>query len=570
MIQKTQTVSITVNGTSETNNIISVSATNILNRAYNVATLTSARKFVNGDTVFMTLGDYTFNGFVHNIQQSSKNTYDITLRTQNAKLTTPYTQSEEVIENATNSTELWNLYNTEHGTNIVSTETDVYFGANFKRSGTIVNAIDAVCKVTGAEYYDSGTSLVISPHRDISTKGAIIHDYEIFDFISYSDDYENNNVSTVIINDSVSSQSASVSVEFDGMEVYLYPNNIATLTATKGLSADFTSYNYYPLIKHKEISKTSQIDLKTAVHRIDKVTVNGTEIGYTHESGSNIVGFDEEQRGVIIIDYVGVCFRSSVRSELYYFDVLVGDTWEYYQGEIANSRSIISKNTKIYAPDRPNYQVGFSLYATAPITYEFKANGVPATLLTKESRFLYTVTETMRLEMGNTLNLKHDINSIVGIKYKGVELPYTLNGRVVHLSLQSPHDYQNGFEVTYNFNSYRYDIGGTAYLGDVTMTINDNIILTLFSSNQDDIKDVPVAYPAAIPIDIASELGRPIHEVVGRFIGVSLNNATITTEAVDKYGYVHPKIPSEGTYDVNVSSIDKTATMQILAKCPGA
>jgi hypothetical protein len=582
----TQTLTIDINGTNQSNKIISGTLSKRINRAYDVMNVVLSYKPNIKDSIYANIGNYPFTGFVHKVTQNNKDSYNVECRSNIARLTEPFVSANTVTENATTSTELWDLYHSKYGILIQSSETDLNFGANFKREGTPIQAIESICNVTKSMFYERNSTLIIEPFTNVPYEGTMFFDDEIYDFISLNDEVSNNVVSKVIINDTATKSSTSARVDeeiLDDKTIILYPSNNKILRETKHLLPNFTGYNYYPVLKYSSVLKTSFIELKTAVKSIEYVKVDGIAHKYNNDSGSNIIDFEEEVRGVIEVAYVGYAFKTSLQTysvddkRAYQYDVKIGDAWDYRQGLLNSSCCVKLSDNMIIIPNILNYELGFEIYSVAPFNYEYRLNGKLTALNTVESRFLYTVTQNMQIEEGGTLHFNYPISEVVGVKHQGNIISSTLgtdtNGNAVITVAGNASDYVDGLEVTYTFNSYKYAISSPHQNGDVTMKISngtDSSILNLKGINWDDINDIPHKYPARIPIDIASELNLPIHKVRGQTVDIVASDGTITESIiVNKFGYVYATIPAQGKYDVIVTSILPLAKMTINAQCQG-
>ena len=583
-----QEYKVEIDGVLVTQRVSTARASKTLNRLYDVLRMNLSYKVAKKATVVATIGDYVFNGFVYSSSKIGHSNYSIECKSNNALLASPFYQDDEVTyDDAQTSLELFGLYSVMGGINIVSTEINLYFGVSYKREGTPLQEIEKVCNVTKADFYDSGTGIIIEPKKDTSELGRVLSVSEYENFLQTKTDIENSGIRWVVINENLSKpkkpydhDKGIISYEIQkNNEIIITANEFDTLKGSRFLTPNFKSWNFFP-IKDELISvNDEEVVLPSSIKRIDRLLVNGISVGYTHKFGSSLIEFTTKQRGTVSIRYVANAFKTSLtttpvfdsKARAWKFDALVGGEWNEYQGIIkpGNGDGLIDPETGdniYYRMTGNNYEKGFKIYASSDVGAKFSLDGVPLNLSFTKTASSLTLTEKKYIEDGNIAEIPSTA-TIVGIKANGVVIPYTIVTIGGKQYAQLNEAYRGVVDMTFTTTGFEYNVKDHKYDGQVVMTFKDGTETYLYTSNPDDPNDVPPEFPATVPIDVSSKMGLPVSAVSGKPLIVSNNNHSVWSGRVDKYGFIYPVIPGPGDYKINIDTIVSNAKMKLLAGC---
>ena len=210
--------------------------------------------------------------------------------------------------------------------------------------------------------------------------------------------------------------------------------------------------------KREEVQflKGTEMFLETVPAHVLMVTVDGAKVAFSTTPGTNKLEFNSEVRGKVFASYVGKTWEgyATVRDRLYEFDMedLSGEI-HYFQGEVSGNKStdrdVIElgngEEVLVFMPDEMNYVKGFKLNLSGDsvVTPLFTASGerfipttlntIPIVLTTAEN--VYVQTDGVDFFAVTTA----DIKSVVGVRFKGVDVPYTKIGDTV-LKLDKEYD----------------------------------------------------------------------------------------------------------------------------------
>ena len=157
----TQLFRVLIDNVDVNDKIISIEITSELGRGYDVATLKSLVPFSILDSVEIGLGEREFFGFVHRVTQKSDRFYEIECRSKSAKMTSPYSPDEHVLEPAQSAVELISLYRDKHNIDIDYRLCDVDFGASWERDGTALRSLEQIAAIFDAQIVATESGLRI-------------------------------------------------------------------------------------------------------------------------------------------------------------------------------------------------------------------------------------------------------------------------------------------------------------------------------------------------------------------------------------------------------------------------
>ena len=561
------------------------------NRIYDVARFTSEVKFDKFSDVKLEVGDFTFSGFVYAVTKTGENRYEVECRSNNAKLTAPFVQEESTYDPAATSSELWAYYESTYGVSISSTEIDLDFGRSFKREGTPLSAIVTVCRATGATYFDNGNGVSIIPASPVDDSGRVLLDMEVMLDSRKRTDVENDGLHRVIINEEADGYNpdgvnADVTLDVGPCKTaIMYPTDSTVLGETRGLIPNFDGeYNFYPLMRYEESVRAEFVTLAGAAKRIVSVKVDGVEVGYTHDDGTNVVQFTALQRGFVQIVYVAYAFKALIDAKtvgryfVYEVDALVAGEWKYKQANIEKGGneqcSSLVGRVKIFVPDDMNYEKGFKFYTSELVERYFTLDGVPAQINNSATSMVFTAKETLFAEEIGTGDIVIKLHvvaiDVLMVKKDGIEVDYVQisdsDGKTA-LKVISPEP--DGYDVVYTFDANEYSVKDSPKPGKAKMKLmdayGDEAEYDMRVSNPDNACDIPAVYPARVPVDVAKQLGMFIHQVSGATLVFKKDRLPIGNFIVDDTGMCYVEINENGKYEADTGFLVPESKITITA-----
>jgi len=578
----TQLFRVTENGINITSKITSAKLSQGMGKLYNVASFTSSERLEDLNNIEIIFGDTTFMGFVHSSRRVSKNTFEIIARSNNAKLTIPFSQKEEVLEGTKTSTLLFQKYEVDSGVVIRSSSAELDFGIEYLRKGTKLDAVTAIANVTGSEIFDDNTAIVIRPKEQIKIRGRDINGSDIFDFVEDSHSIDNNGVGIIWIGESEKDGGSSldrsksfIRAEIDKKtgQIGIYENPLQNIVHVEGVLTGGIK-NFKEITEVKSI-KSSEFFAKTAISKILSVKVNGVEVGATFTLNTNRIDLLEERRGELEVKYMGSYYHgivSTIKGGYYSVDVvdLKGDV-HYYQGQISRGSSkdiatVGNESVIITVPEEANYVKGFFFTEAGnifidPIFVDEVGTVVPMDKVIR-TPVPITLAETQSTTANgwtgqNIILLISEISSIVGVKHEGLEIPYTILGpRAISVA----QNYDNAV-VTYTTVGFKYEIQSKNKPGkDIKMLISE-LSYDIYGYNPDDYNTWPAGFPQPARIDIATSLGVNVSDVQGYTVDLVTPSGTTSTLSIDKYGFVSFVVDMAGDYRLDCGTMIKGAKL---------
>lgn len=572
-----QNLSLVVAGVNVTSSMVTCNISKEMNRIYNTASIKLGYKPTLDDTVVITYADDTFTGFVYAIDKSSKSTYTVTCRTNSAKLTEPYSISDNVLETETTSHTLCTQYANDAGVSINITTEDIDFKGSFERSGTKLSALVNLANITGAEYWDD-EGIYIAPNKAITTDGTFVDDSDYFNFAVVSESVDNNSLGFItisnggseIIYDSienvVSRNNLSLEIFEATGEVLIFPNPNGVLDYVTGIS-DLKDV----LINKREVFSLDgalQVTTDAAIYSVENIALNGVNItDYSFTQGHNVIYFDEPKTGYMVVDYTAYAQKGMLDIAINEGEAAI-DYKIAYRDQLLEDKRVIDYNNQpntigdivVIMPDDMNYVSGIGFWVIGDAEVALTNNGediVGATITSTEQS--YTVVEDatlLRNAAGDHFHiLAYDADSVNSVKCSGTTMPYTLstvNGRDrVTIS-----EYCPNLVVSYETTATLWEVSADAQDGYVVLSVSDgNGSLQEYPLSTPNFTIV-CGLPMDIPVVIHDELGVIADSAVGKTIPFYNSvGAPLATYTADKQGIIVATVTEDGSYKLDTDSV---------------
>lgn len=574
-----ENVHFSINGTNVNDAVSGASVSVSSGRGYNVATLESDKPFNLGSEVHIVLGIRRFSGFVYRVGRTKSNLYTIECRSDTARLTMPFDPDQDIFEPATTATALCRLFSERSGIAIDYQSAELHFGRSFKRSGTMLDALLAVARVTGSSVTCTDDNVLTIAPRDVpDASGAVeIPDADVIEFVSDTGSLESFGISELLI----SSDSAAVttrqkhSIEVDNCTgrfvMYAVPRDGVVFSHGVGTTVE----DVQQISEENTLDNADYVELKAEIEAIEKVTVNGFEIsGYTHEDC--FVSFAPKVTGKVVVTYAARVIRGQVLPSV----TPAGVWWLVrgeHNGEPFSEQGFLECNNQVcdplpcvngtddacvFMPERRNYVEGFSfwVHGGAPI-----ARSIGAELNIVQSSELFVATADVQCEHfsgaqtpAETRIALIDTPTAVNRVYTEVtDTPeWTVDGRY----LVFPQDYGR-VKVAYTLQTEKFSVRGEDQPVEVKVEVaNACGGVTGFEYwkqydvegfNKYDLSSYPCILGEPIPVDIAGELGVIPFNAAGR--AVDAGDLGIFT--VDEFGFIFVTPLKNGVYKIDCRTV---------------
>ena len=564
-----QMFKMTYDGADISSKVSTASIKNRMGIVYSTGSIEVNVELERFKNITLVLGDTTLAGFVHSIAKKSKGMYTVQLRSHNAKLTTPFSQKEKVVEEVANSSELMVKYAQASGVSIAYSCTTLNFPMGYERTGTMLDAIVNMANVVKAEVFDSGTGVTIRPRKFIHSEGIPVLDDMIFDTVYTTKTIENNGIGAVVIGVPESSSSGNNTKAFikpsvDGSNGeltirYMPSGNVVSVVGVSGGAVTKVD------LVETYILKTSEILVSTGIVSVISVVVDGVSVGFDFTAGLNKITLMAEQRGRMVVTYVGQVWLGMVNARDLIYEVDITDLQgevHYIQGELNDSATNREGNdyALFYFPNQMNYVKGFSYTQSGVLTHPlFTADGqlISMDKVTVTSKTL-TVAENLTVQVGNGMCFVRpadNVFAVVGVKDSGMDVSYTL---VDKNTISVPCGLEN-LTVTYNvYGSEIFVQSANKYPQKVEMLIGDKTY-NLEGFNPDDYTTYPAGLPMQVRIDVATELNLPINSVYGRNFEITKPDGSTGYKKVDKFGFIEFTSTTVGFYKIDYDNYIKGA-----------
>lgn len=558
-----------------------------INRFYDVAFFEIKEVPEPNSSVIINYGDKTFTGFVYSTSKLSKLLYRVECRTEGAKLTEPYSTYTKGYDEAVGSHELCALYATQSGIPINITAENINFGGSYERTGTMLSALSNIANVTGAEYWDDGTSIQIQPNKAITDAGVEVPPAQIFDFVASSKSVYNKGVGFITIrnggseaSDIISTNGIYAEVEECTGDIFVYPNPNGDIESTKGLS------NLTPI--HVERNETSSlldqdlIRLDGAIESINLITLNGASISdYNFEQGHNVIYFNTLKRGTLTVNYKAYGYKGHTNIQntaigrFISFDI-------FYLNQVIKFEGFLLAECLNYAtdgdmtcivPSDMYYNQGFDVWTIGgdPVFKLYDKNVEIIRDIIHSSEDPYISVEDVTLELMGTGNYRYrpnyDIVNVLGVKSAEITIPYTLESD----------DDGDFFQFTQYYPKVRvsYEVLATKHTVQFSNIEYGEITLVILNSNTNQICEYDLEakllceFNQYVPVDVATELGMLVTSVKGASLPYVNPDASAGSVIVDEFGMVKIWVFMDGHYLINTRSLKTRTTITLTSKVNG-
>ena len=576
----TQNVHFEINSTTVNGDISSASISSVEGRGYNVATMESDTPYPLGAEVSMVLGSRSFSGFVYRVGRTRVNAYTIECRSHTARLTTPFDPDQEVLEPASTATELCSLFASRSGIAIAYTSAQLHFGRSFKRSGTMLDALLSIARVTGSSVLCSDdNTLTISPRDvpDVST-AVDIGQSEVIDFVSDTGSLESYGISELLISsdsaDLSTSQKHKLEVDSCTGRFVLYAVPAKGVDFLRGVSAWEESVH---LLEYESVEDSVEsIELDAEIVSVQSVKVNGFDVsGYTFEDCFLL--FSTALTGKIEVSYEGNVLYGQVTATA----TPAGMWWLIrgeHNGEAFSEQGFlecenrgcdalpcvddVSETACIFMPQRRNYVEGFSfwVYGGTPVV-----RSVGASLNIVQGSEAYVATGDFVCESfvgataGETrIELAGVPSDVLELHTEVTDTPsWSIDGKY----LLFPSDYAK-VKVAYSLPCVKFTVSGTDVPRDVAIEIANACggvtgreywrAYDVQGFDKYDLSSYPCVLGEEVPVNVAAHLRVLPHSARGKTVTVS---GGVGDRQVDNFGYVFVPANANGKYKIDASSI---------------
>lgn len=579
----TQLFNITVDGVAKEISTCTISEE--MNRFYDVATFQIDEIIQHERDVVINYGDKTFNGFVYSTKKLSNLLYSVECRTYGAKLTEPYSAYTEGFDSAETSHELCSLYATQSGVPINITSEDITFGGSYERTGTMLSALQNIAYVTGAEYWDDGSTIQIQPNKAITTTGTEIPPSDIFDFVASKSTVYNKGVGFITIQNGGSETSDIISrnriygeIDECSGEIFVYPNPYGALEHTVGLS-ELSALT----VNRQETNSMLDNDTVTldgAIDSVTEVTLNGTPItDYNFEQGFNTIYFNTLKRGTLTVTYTANAYHGYTNvsdtpiGRFITFDVFYLDQLMRFEGILLEGclNTATDGDMICIVPSDRYYNQGFTVWTIGGdpefIFYNDSDIIIRSVDTTDED---YTQVESVTLEStltGYRYKTRYPIKSVLDVQSSGDDIPYSTE--------------VDGDDYYLTFTQYYPDIK-VSYLTDAKShyvkfaeIANGTVTMVIKNKNTSEVCEylleykIPCEWYQYIKVDIADELGVEVSDIRGDVLNYVKPDNTSGTVSVNNFGVVKIYVFMDGDYIIDTGSIKPRTSVTLTSNVNG-
>lgn len=570
----TQIFNISIGGVDVTDKVDTASLSISEGRVFNVLIIKAAHEPQRGESVMATVGDTTFTGFVHSVEKSSNIIYETVCRSNGAKLLEPYSEATTKLENANTSTELFSLYTTETGVNIVDTTAEIDFIGSFYREGDHATAIGAVANVTGAEVYADGYTVQIAPNKPITERGIVIEDNEIFDFAETIDTNDGGGIGFVDINNGGEKYSGGVlsgdtaentiNTELDKetgeLMIYLSPNG--SLSSISGITSPTSAYKKRS--DSTNISDSNAVELMGAIKSIDAVTVNGAKVtNYDYVNGQNVITFITPVTGRVQVEYTAYMKRAFVTTKptpdgpFYDYEIVYRDKTDSGYGVLRGATTSQREvgDSAMYVMDGDD-NIIYSDSSSLRFSVYHNGSIVDASVLKTASLdpYVESISYVDTDSHENVFYPRFPYSDILGVDGNpGGYSEVTIDGRqAVVFDAAAP-----GAKISYTMSATKYTIESNPNDGDyVSIVATDGTHSAEHSYTYSDQSGISCALPMEVTVNIANELGVSVAKVSGKAIPMADDQGnSYGTKYTDSFGKVSLNITLDGRYRLDTGAI---------------
>lgn len=590
----TQIFKVEIDSISWTDRVVKCDYSSLMDRAYDVVTLEISGKNPPAPKtdVVVTMQDTVFYGFVYDSIRIGRHLWRVVCRSDSAKLTLPFSQIEEKIEPISSASQLMAYYSNISTVNIDYRSVDLNFGAGFQRTGTMLDAVAQIARVTGSQIRttDGGRGVIIEPLEDIADEGIFIGPDEYFNFSRRTETIETSGVGHVIVSDGESidsnPQKCTIEINDNTRQVKIFPVPSETLKPVEGI----TNFEYIDSFEVETFTLNNQslIELKASIGDIVSITLNGRKI-YYRDFNYNVVYFEESLTGIVTVTYMAKAYTGFLKIETtpigaYYLVRLD------HNGEICIKQGILksdisdnsflcdwvaSKNqdvASVCGPARKNYVKGFSLYVIpkdADISFTYRKDGelIPGLFSPTASDVNYKLREELDLEpypgTGGQWVARARLSHVPGtiIEVYTSELGETDSSHYHYEDQYLYFDYlYHDVRIAYDQEAREYhfqkeDMHARIELLVGLNPVSDYITYELEGFDKYDLDSYPCSLPQSLPVDIVGQLGVPPIKAVGKVVSVNEGQRFVGSYNVDNMGFIFVDADRDGNYKCDTNSI---------------
>ena len=588
----TQVFNVAIDGTLKTIEKCNISEE--MNRFYDVAFFEMEEQPTPNATVVINFGDRTFTGFVYSTSKISKLLYRVECRTEGAKLTEPYSTFTEGFDDAATSHDLCALYALESGIPINITAGNLDFGGSYERKGTMISALSNIANVTGAEFWDDGSGIQIQPNKTIDDNGVEIAPKDIFDFVGSRQSVYNKGVGFVTVrsggsetSDIISKNSIYAEIDECTGELFVYPNPNGLIEHSTGISP----LTHVSIARGETNSLLNQdlIRLEGAIESIESVTLNGANVSdYNFEQGHNVIYFNTLKRGTLVVNYAAYCYKGytnisdTLIGKFISFDIFYLDQILMFQGFLSGDCLGASTDGDMtcIVPGERLYPKGFDVWTIGGdpefIFYDKNLQIIRNVVSSSVNPYVSVEDATLeQMESGNYMyRPRYDIGTTLEAKSAGVVVSHT----------QESDEDGDFFQFTQYYPRLvvSYEVVATNHYiqfadipqGVITMIIKNNNTdeiceYDLDGIDYDDLDSIPCELDQYINVNIASELGVEVTDVIGKTLQYIKPDTTADSVTADDFGVVKIWVFVDGDYVINTASIKNRTTVTLTANVNG-
>lgn len=579
----TQLFNISVGGIDVT---LRQSACNIseeMNRVYDVATfvLDAQTETILDQPVVINYGSKTFTGFVYMTGKTGKNAVSVTCRTNTAKLTEPYSPSEEAVDEASTSHALCALYSEKTGVPIVNLAADLDFGGSYERSGTMLAALTNIAAVTGAKLYDDNGTLTIAPNKAIDSEGVEIPEGDIFDFVADSKSVYNNGVGSITVQnggsvetDIISTNNIYAEVDECSGELFVYTNPAGPIEESSGVSP----FSAVVLERKEEYTLLDDdiVPLNAAIESIKSITLNGVSISnHNFEQGHNVLYFTTLMRGTLEVVYRAYAYKGYanikqtplgrfISFDLYYLDQILR-----FQGFLSATcaNTMTDGDMTCITPSQMRYDAGFVMYTIGGVpdfTFYDKNVVIFKTVVSTPEDYISVENATLEeTATGYRVKTRYPVDTALGAISSHAAVSYTISN--------------DGEDYYFEFSSYypdlliSYETAATKHTVQFAKITNGLVSMVVKNENTDQVceyaitADIPCELNQSIYVDCAGQLSLEVTEIAGASLPVLDPNSTTLSVTVDVFGFVAVPVTVNGDYVINTGTLKDKTTITLTA-----
>lgn len=575
----TQLFEVKINGA-----VVEIKSANIseeMNRFYDVAFFEMKEEPALESEVLITFGARTFSGFVYNTSKISKMLFRVECRTEGAKLTEPYSSFTEGFDDADTSHALCALYEAQSDILINITAGDLSFGGSYERKGTMLSALSNIAHVTGAEFWDDGSSIQIQPNKAITEDGLEVPPSDIFDFVASTRTVYNRGVGFITVrnggsetNDVISKNAIYAEVDECTGELFVYPNPNGLMEYSNGISP----LNETSVDRLETVGMLDQdlIRLDGAIKSIDSVTLNGAAVSdYNFEQGHNVIYFNSLKRGSLTVSYTAYAYSGYANisqttiGRFITFDMFYLDQVLMFQGFLsADCDGNVSTDGDMtcIVPSEMLYNAGFDVWTLGgDPEFIFYNKNVQISRAVTSVAGAYISTESANLEAfpgGYRYRTRYPLSTALGLRSNGVDVGYTTS--------------QDGDDYYFEVNQYypkvevSYETSGVKHTVKFPEIPDGLIVMVVKNANTEQVCEydldtgMPCELNQAYPINVADVVGMEVTEVFGKTLNYTLPDNSVGSSVVDAFGVMQIWVSMNGDYVVNTTSL-KSRTQIVLS-----